>query len=191
MSRRWCLPLAAAAAIAFAAPASAHHGIDVDVIAKKLDNPRHVAVSKDGDVYVAESGRGGIRATAKSCFDSAEGPACTGRTGAITRISRWGQDRIVKGLASFAPDGGNNAIGPHGIYADGGAVYFTNGGPTGPTRGNPAVLVLRDPTLVAEDPISALYGRLFSRTASTPTRRSAIPSWTATRSTCSSTRAAS
>ncbi len=161
MRRRWCLPLAAAAAIAFAAPASAHHGIDVDVIAKKLDNPRHVAVSKDGDVYVAEAGRGGDHATAKSCFDSAEGFACTGRTGAITRISRWGQDRIVKGLASFAPEGGGSAIGPHGIYADGGSVYFTNGGPTGPTRGDPPVLVLRDPTLVKEDPISALYGRLF------------------------------
>ena len=162
MSRRWCLPLAAAATIAFAAPASAHHGIDVDVIAKKLDNPRHVAVAKDGDVYVAESGRGGNHATAKSCFDSAEGFACTGRTGAITRIGRWGQERVVKGLASFAPEGGNNAIGPHGVYVDGRDVYFTNGGPTGPTRGAPpGVLVLRDPTLVAEDPISALYGRLF------------------------------
>ena len=161
MSRRWCLPLAAAATIAFAAPASAHHGIDVDVIAKKLDNPRHVAVAKDGDVYVAEAGRGGNHATAKSCFDSAEGFACTGRTGAVTRISRWGQERIVKGLASFAPVNGGSAIGPHGVYVDGRNVYFTNGGPTGPTRGDPPVLVLRDPTLVNEDPISALYGRLF------------------------------
>jgi hypothetical protein len=162
MSRRWCLPLAAAATIALAAPASAHRGIDVDVIAKKLDNPRHVAVAKDGDVYVAESGRGGDHATAKSCFDSAEGFACTGRTGAITKISRWGQDRVVRGLASFAPANGDNAIGPHGVYVDGHDVLFTNGGPTAPTRGTPPQLVLRDPTLVAEDPISALYGRVFS-----------------------------
>jgi hypothetical protein len=161
MRRSWSLPLAAAAAIAFAAPASAHHGIDVDVIAKKLDNPRHVAVAKNGDVYVAEAGRGGSHATAKSCFDSAEGFACTGRTGAITKIGRWGQDRIVKGLASFAPVNGGSAIGPHGVYVAGNELYFTNGGPTGPTRGNPPELVLRDPTLVAEDPISALYGRLF------------------------------
>jgi hypothetical protein len=161
MRRSWTLPLAAAVTLAVAAPAGAHHGIDVDVIAKKLDNPRHVAVAKDGDVYVAEAGRGGNHATAKSCFDSAEGFACTGRTGAITKIGRWGQDRIVEGLASFAPANGGSAIGPHGVYADGGSVYFTNGGPTGPTRGDPPVLVLRDPTLVAEDPISALYGRLF------------------------------
>ena len=81
--------------------------------------PRHVAVSKDGDVYVAESGRGGDHATAKSCFDSAEGFACTGRTGAVTRIGRWGQHRIVSGLASFAPATGDNAIGPHGVFVDG------------------------------------------------------------------------
>src|SRR5687767_6343941 len=118
MRRRWCLPLAAAASIAVAAPAGAH-GIDVDVIAKKLDNPRHVAVAKDGDVYVAESGRGGNHATARSCFDSAEGFACTGRTGAVTKIGRWGQFRVVSGLASFAPLGGNNAIGPHGVFVDG------------------------------------------------------------------------
>ena len=160
MKRRWCLPLAAAASIAVAAPAGAH-GIDVDVIAKKLDNPRHVAVSKDGDVYVAESGRGGNHATARSCFDSAEGFACTGRTGAVTKIGRGGQYRVVSGLASFAPVDGNNAIGPHGVYVDGHDLYVTNGGPTGPTRGNPPQLVLRDPTLVAEDPISTLYGKLL------------------------------
>lgn len=161
MRRTWCLPLAAAAALAVAAPAGAHGGIDVDVIAKKLDNPRHVAVSKHGDVYVAESGRGGNHATAKSCFNSAEGFACTGRTGAVTKIGRWGQFRIVSGLASFAPLGGNNAIGPHGIYADDHKVYVTNGGPTAPERGTPPQVVLRDPTLVDEDRISTLYGKLL------------------------------
>ena len=162
MRTRWCLPLAAMASIAIAAPAGAH-GLDVDVIADGLDNPRHVAVAKDGDVYVAESGRGGDHATARSCFDSAEGFACTGRTGAVTKIGRWGQYRVIRGLASFAPEGGNNAIGPHGVFVDGHDLYVTNGGPTGPTRGTPAELVLRDPTLVAEDPISRLYGTLLKR----------------------------
>jgi hypothetical protein len=160
MRTRWCLPLAAAASIAFAAPAGAH-GVDVDVIAEGLDNPRHVAVSKDGAVYVAESGRGGNHATARSCFDSAEGFACTGRTGAVTRIGRWGQFRVVRGLASFAPADGSNAIGPHGVFVDGHDLFVTNGGPTAPTRGDPPQVVLRDPTLVAEDPISRLYGTLL------------------------------
>ena len=138
-------------------------GPDVDVIATGLDNPRHVAVGSNGDVYVAESGRGGDHATADSCFDSAEGFACTGNSGAVTRIStRWrhtDQERVLTGLASFAPVGGGNAIGPHGIFVKGGKVYVTNGGPTAPTRNDE--VVLRDPTLVAEDPVSALYGTLL------------------------------
>ena len=67
----------------------------------------------------------------------------------------------MDGLASFAPANGDSAIGPHGVFADGNDVYFTNGGPTGPTRGDPPQIVLRDPTLVSEEPISALYGRVF------------------------------
>src|SRR5262245_51133165 len=165
MRKRRCLPLAAIASLAFAAPAGAH-GIDVDVIATKLDNPRHVAVSKDGDVYVAESGTGGNHATSRSCFNSAEGFACTGATGAVTKVWRHGwryrQDRVVRGLASFAPLGGGSAIGPHGIYVDGRDLYVTNGGPTGPWRGDDATqIVLRDPTLVSEEPISRLYGTLL------------------------------
>ena len=138
------LGVTAAAALAVAAPASAHRGgattvHDVDVIAHGLDNPRHVAVSRDGDVYVAEAGVGGDPATSKSCFNSAEGPSCTGDTGAVTRIwrHRWhyDQERVLTGLASFAPVTGDSAIGPHGVFVAGRDVLVTNGGPTGPTRG--------------------------------------------------------
>jgi hypothetical protein len=146
-----------------AAPASAHHGTSVKVIAKKLDNPRHVAVAPNGDIYVAEAGKGGDPNRSKSCFDSAEGPSCTGATGAITRVfakhGKWRQDRVVRGLASFAPDTGDSAIGPHGVFVRGGKVYFTNGGPTEPTRAGQTVF--RDPTLVSEEPISRLYGKLL------------------------------
>ena len=167
------LGVTAAAALAVAAPASAHRGgattvHDVDVIAHGLDNPRHVAVSRDGDVYVAEAGVGGDPATSKSCFNSAEGPSCTGDTGAVTRIwrHRWhyDQEQVLTGLASFAPSTGDSAIGPHGVFVAGRDVLVTNGGPTGPTRGpdpNSQVPVLRDPTLVAEEPISRLFGTLL------------------------------
>ena len=165
MRTRWCLPIAALTTLAVAAPAGAH-GLDVDVIASGLDNPRHLAVAKDGDVYVAESGRGGDHATSRSCFNSAEGFACTGATGAVTKVWRRGrhyrQERVVRGLASFAPESGGSAIGPHGIYVDGRDLYVTNGGPTAPWRGDDATqTVLRDPTLVAEEPISRLYGTLL------------------------------
>jgi hypothetical protein len=157
--------LTAATVLAAAAPAGAKgSGADVEVIASGLDNPRHVAVSHDGDVYVAESGRGGDHDTSRSCFDSPEGFSCTGATGAVTRISRhrwrYSQERVVTGLASFAPADGSNAIGPHGILVKRGRLLVTNGGPTAPTRGNPPVVVLRE-TLAAEEPVSALYGRLL------------------------------
>jgi hypothetical protein len=153
--------LAGLLALIVAAPASAHRhhgGPAVDTIATGLDNPRHVAVAPGGDVWVAEAGTGAPASASKSCFDSAEGPACTGKTGAITRIDRRGQRRVVTGLASFAPASGESAIGPHGIFATGGAVLFTNGGPTEPLRGGKTVL--RDPTLRSEEPISRLYGTL-------------------------------
>jgi hypothetical protein len=166
MRARMLLSVAVALGVAIAAaPASAHHraGPTVKVIADALDNPRHVAVASDGDVYVAESGRGGDPATSKSCFDSAEGPACTGATGALTKVfkhhGRFRQERIVTGLASFAPANGDSAIGPHGVFVRGRDVYLTNGGPTEPLRGG--ATVFRDPTLVSEEPISRLYGTLL------------------------------
>jgi hypothetical protein len=159
------LSVAATVAVAAAAPAGATPAPDVDVVASGLDNPRHVAVSWTGDVYVAEAGRGGDHTTSQSCFDSAEGFACTGATGAVTRISKtWRgikQERVLKGLASFAPADGSSAIGPHGVHADLLGLLVTNGGPTAPTRGTPPAVVLRDPTLVKEAPISKLYGTLL------------------------------
>ena len=157
--------LAAGLALIAAAPASAHHPkpkpVTVETIAGGLDNPRHVAVAKDGDVWVAEAGTGAPAAESNSCFNSAEGAACTGKSGAITRINRWGQKRVVTGLASFANATGNSAIGPHGIFADGNDIYFTNGGPTAPWRGDDDTqTVLRNPTLVSEERVSRFYGTL-------------------------------
>jgi hypothetical protein len=165
MRRRILLPIAVVLGLIAAPPASAHRQTapSVKTIASGLDNPRHVAVGNHGEIYVAEAGRGGDPATSKSCFDSAEGPACTGATGALTRISehkgRWTQQRVVKGLASFAPASGDSAIGPHGVDTIGDDVYFTNGGPTEPLRGGQTVF--RDPTLVSEEPISRLFGTLL------------------------------
>jgi hypothetical protein len=48
------VPLSAAVVLSAAAPAGARTVDDVDVIASGLDNPRHVAASPGGDVYVLE-----------------------------------------------------------------------------------------------------------------------------------------
>ena len=75
-----------------ATPASAHrnrHGgvPSVKVIASGLDNPRHVAVAPNGDIFVAEAGRGAIRATSNSCFDSAEGSPAPGHRRADAHLA--------------------------------------------------------------------------------------------------------
>jgi hypothetical protein len=130
----------------------------VDVVATGLDSPRHLAFGSRGDVFVAESGRGG----SGPCFAGGEGPACMGATGAVTKIDRWGhQSRIVEGLASYANTPGNlNAIGPHGITVLGAdRVVVTNGGPTEP-KDESGAPISRD-TLAEQNPVADLFGRLL------------------------------
>jgi hypothetical protein len=130
----------------------------VDVVATGLDSPRHLAFGSRGDLFVAESGRGG----SGPCFAGGEGPACMGATGAVTKIDRWGrQSRIVEGLASYANTPGNlNAIGPHGITVLGAdRVVVTNGGPTEP-KDESGAPISRD-TLAGQNPVADLFGRLL------------------------------
>ena len=93
--------LAAGLVLVAAAPAGAHHpkGVDVDTIAGGLDNPRHVAVAKNGDVWVAESGRGAP--TSNSCFDSAEGPACTGASSLVYVSTQRGSTCAISAFTSI------------------------------------------------------------------------------------------
>jgi hypothetical protein len=130
----------------------------VDVVASGLDSPRHLAFGSRGDLFVAESGRGG----SGPCFVGGEGPACMGATGAVTKIDRWGrQSRIAEGLASYANTPGNtNAIGPHGITVLGAdRVFVTNGGPTEPKDASGAPISRE--TLAAQNPVADLFGRLL------------------------------
>ena len=139
------------------APAAAAR-TSVDVVATGLDSPRHLAFGSRGDLFVAESGRGG----SGPCFAGGEGPACMGATGAVTKVDRWGrQSRIVEGLASYANTPGNlNAIGPHGITVLGAdRVLVTNGGPTEP-KDESGAPISRD-TLAAQNPVADLFGRLL------------------------------
>jgi hypothetical protein len=139
------------------APAAAAK-TSVDVVATGLDSPRHLAFGSRGDLFVAESGRGG----SGPCFAGGEGPACMGATGAVTKVDRWGrQSRIVEGLASYANTPGNlNAIGPHGITVLGAdRVVVTNGGPTEP-KDESGAPISRD-TLAGQNPVADLFGRLL------------------------------
>ena len=159
------VPVVLALAAALASPAWAAPA-KVDVVARSLDAPRHLAFGARGDLFVAEAGRGG----SGPCFVAGEGPACMGASGAVTEIDRRGhQFRIASGLASFAntvPDPNPmgvtpNPIGPHGITVLGAdQVFVTNGGPTEPKDAQTGADISRD-TLAAQNPAANLFGRLL------------------------------
>jgi hypothetical protein len=95
----------------------------VSVVMSGLDNPRGLAFGPGGALYVAESGRGG---TGPSIFlrgqDRSYGP-----TGALTRLWRGRQTRVVTGLPSMvSPDG--EATGPQDVTFQGqDGAYVTIG----------------------------------------------------------------
>jgi hypothetical protein len=87
------------------------------IVATGLDSPRHLTFSADGELYVAEAGRGGPRPGAAgpvSCATHPLGLFCFGRTGAITHISNTGPDeRVVSGLPSIS--NGSEPVGPEAL----------------------------------------------------------------------------
>lgn len=98
--------------VAAAGQAASKAAPQVDVIATGLNNPRGIAFSPNGRLYVAEAGRGGNG----NCITTGDGQsACYGETGAITLIDPLGanaSERVVTGLPSIAPAGGFGAGGP-------------------------------------------------------------------------------
>ncbi len=87
------------------------------VVATGLDNPRQLSFD-DGDLYVAEAGTGGTEA----CQPGPEGgDVCFGQTGAVTKVDRWGQRRVLEGLPSIAAPDGGAAIGPSDVSVDDGS----------------------------------------------------------------------
>jgi sugar lactone lactonase YvrE len=100
------------------------------VVADGLDNPRGIGFGPDGALYVAESGSGG----SGPCIQSPEGgEACFGRTGAVTRITRHSQHRVLTGLPSLASEGGVAASGPVDLGFSGWTGYLLMGNPGGGT----------------------------------------------------------
>ncbi len=95
-----------------------------ELFASGLANPRGVTVAPDGAVLVAEAGVGGD----EGCFDGPEGEACLGYSGAVTRIDRKGQRRVLEGLPSLAGPDGSFAGGVHDVSVLGnGNLYLTTG----------------------------------------------------------------
>jgi sugar lactone lactonase YvrE len=108
-----------------AGTAAAHRDKSPEVVASGLDNPRDLDVTPWGTVYVTEAGRGG----SGPCLTSEEtGTNCAGATGAVTQIRHGEQRRVLEGLPSLAPPGGDGALGPSDIsLRRWGGAYLTVG----------------------------------------------------------------
>jgi len=107
--------------------------VTVEVVATGLNNPRGIDVAPNGDVYVAEAGKGGNG----PCFPGPEGgEVCFGATGAVTAIENGDgeQHRVVTGLPSIADQTGAFAIGPSDVDFRGRRALATIG-----LGANPAV----------------------------------------------------
>jgi hypothetical protein len=133
MHRKTLWVLVAIAALATGASAQAHSPKGQPgpgpwtVVASGLDNPRGLAVARNGDIWVAEAGKGG----AGPCQPGEGGgaPSCFGTTGAYTLIHNGVQKRVVTGLPSFGDQGtGDGAIGPSDIIVTGSHLKGTIGG---------------------------------------------------------------
>jgi hypothetical protein len=98
--------------------------VRVKVLARGLDSPRGLAVASNGDLYLAQAGKGG----AGPCFIGAEGPTCLGATGKISKIQGTTLSDVVTGLPSLGLQGsGDNAIGPTDVSFNRGRLYATFG----------------------------------------------------------------
>src|SRR4051794_36958735 len=100
---------------------------EVKVVAEKLNEPRHLAFSPSGELYVAEAGSGGSAA----CHMTDEGERCSGTTGSISRINfeTHCPERIITGLSSEALSANNFFNAPAGTYAHGpSAISFHGSG---------------------------------------------------------------
>jgi hypothetical protein len=132
MRRKTLLALVAIAAIVAVPSAQAHSGTGGGwtTVASGLDNPRGIAVAKNGDIWVAEAGRGG----AGPCQPGEGGgpPSCFGASGAFSLVRNGVVTRVVTGLPSFGDQGtGDNAVGPSDIIVTGSHLKGLIGGSGG------------------------------------------------------------
>lgn len=94
------------------------------VIAEGLDNPRGIALTDNGSIYVAEAGAGGT-----NCQKVPEaGKVCFGMTSSISRVMADGTVKTKVKLPSGAGKDGFASTGATDVAVAGGTFYLTVGG---------------------------------------------------------------
>ena len=123
LGRRLIPALVVTVAVALAG-ASGAGAATTSVVMSGLDNPRHLAFSPNGKLYVAEAGHGGDPA---DCIPGGpEGALCPGFTSGISvvNIAAGTAHRVVDGLASVSGEGGFAALGLQGISFHGNGTLY-------------------------------------------------------------------
>jgi hypothetical protein len=111
--------VAAALVGSFATAGAASAQTTTTVVASGLDNPRDLAFTPGGKLYLAEAGHGG-----SECIPGGEqGTLCVGFTSSIAQITPGGVHTVVSGLVSTASPDGTSASGIDGISAVGDTIY--------------------------------------------------------------------
>ena len=117
-----------------AGPAQASGTPSLHVVASHLNNPRGLSMAANGNLYLAEAGRG----STSHCFtDPNNGTTCAGLTGSIDWVGAHGVTRIVTGLPSVSGAGGIAAEGMVAVSASGGHVFAVFAGNTNGIAGAP------------------------------------------------------
>lgn len=114
-------PAGSAADLAAVSPS----GAAVTVVMSNLNSPRGLAWAPNGALYVAEAGTAAVTGP---CAAVVRGQNCYSGTGAISRLWKGRQERVITGLPSVYNEAFNDFIGVHDIGFQGqGNMYVTVG----------------------------------------------------------------
>jgi hypothetical protein len=129
--RRWAtgLSILSVSILVTAGPVGAQSpgaGPVITQVVTGLDSPRGVAVTADGTLYVAESGKGGTH----SCIEHPELlHLCFGATSGISKVTGGTANRVVDGLMSGIDGTGETFGASDVIVGDDGTLWYLIGGP--------------------------------------------------------------
>jgi hypothetical protein len=139
------LPISMSAALVAASLSFAPAGLclaqiptEYSVVASGLNAPRGLRFGPDGDLYIAEAGKGGSVSTAGLCpqVSFAPGPYTGGMTGDIVKVNSQGKVSVVASGFPSAQDAVGDLEGVADVAFLGGQLYaLVNGG--GCSHGNP------------------------------------------------------